>query len=126
MKLLLILILSNLSVSFAKEATFDGEKRIREINKLVDKNKIHQALLELKKDNLHYKKTLMKEKSYKPALFYFTINLELLLNKIPHNLDLISSCSQLKKDIIHGEKEKWEELDPPTHLIWKSFKKICL
>jgi hypothetical protein len=104
---------------------FNQASAINKILMLKDPRKIHSELLVLKKKNKEFKIKLMKEKSYKPDKFHYTITLESLLEHIPSNLKTISSCKGLYETLKDEHKSTWAELEAPTHHIWPAFNQIC-
>ena len=101
------------------------ELDIEKILTLSNKNEVHQALLKLKKDNLQFNKKLLNEESYKPDVYTYSNVLELILEKIPSNLNQMPTCGELKQSMVSDYKVTWSELDEPTHKIWPAINIIC-
>jgi hypothetical protein len=121
MSILTLLCFSNYSMAKNVIKELDIEKLL----KLTNKSEVHQALLKLKKDNLSFNKSLLSENSYKPDVYTYSNVLELLLEKIPSNLNQIPTCSELKESMASDYKVPWTELDEPTHKIWPAFEILC-
>jgi glycosyltransferase involved in cell wall biosynthesis len=124
MKLLITLSLF-ITITSVSAKDFDQVGEINRILKLKKPVIIHRALLELKDKNQHFKIKLMKQKSYKPDKFHYTITLENLLKHIPFNLKNINSCQGLYEVLKDEHKSTWAELEAPTHHIWPAFNQIC-
>ena len=104
---------------------FDPEYDIDRINLMNDRQQIHKELLLLKEANLKYIQELLHEESYKPNLYHYSITLELLLEKIPAQLDNMPDCRSLYHSMLDDYKVEWDELELPSHHIWTSFEKLC-
>jgi hypothetical protein len=118
-----LIFLFSLNLSFAKD--FDQVGEINKILKLKNSIEIHKSLLELKKKNKDFKIKLMKEKSYKPDRFHYTVTLENLLKHIPYDFKNMNSCRGLYEILKDEHKSTWAELEAPTHHIWPAFNQIC-
>lgn len=109
--------------SFAKNTV--KELDLDSILKLQDKTEIHRSLLRLKKKNLAFNKTILKESSYRPAVYNFSNTLEIILDRIPAKLALIPNCKELKIAMASDYKVEWEQLEEPTHKLWPAIEKLC-
>lgn len=120
------ILISFLFLVITSEAfSFDPDYELDRISNLSKKGDIHLELLKLKNKNEQFKVSLQKEKSYKPNVFHYTITLKYLLDKVPKNINEMPDCKSLYGSILNDYKVKWQELRPPTHLVWKSFEKLC-
>ena len=124
MRMLLLIMLWIPLVASAREVNIFDE--VARISTLEGKQHVHKALLQLREDNMAFKRLLIQSDEYRPDLFYYSVTLDLLLENIPDDLTDIPDCPSLRSDLMYEyHAETWEELEPPTHDIWPAFEKLC-
>lgn len=104
---------------------FSPEREIDTVNMLENPEKIFKKLKGLKIENKNFQKTLLRQKSYRPMEFQYSLTLGVILDLLPKNLKDMEDCITLQNVLIHSYGVDWNNMPTPTHHIWPAFSKIC-